>query len=154
MSTGNAIGLSAVATVVDATLIDGSGNPVSGNAVFDALAALAVQRTAAQALAAQRAVIAVGAANCDYADQTNATHFGKVVGLTVAAAGAGAQVQIQSSGAATNAGWAFTPDLDVFLGSAGQLTQTEPVAGNFAQIVGYATTATTMWISIAEPIRI
>jgi hypothetical protein len=108
---------------------------------------------ALQALGGHRVVVAVGSGSCDYADQNNAAHFARVVGVTVGAASLGALAPILQSGRLAHAGWSWAPDQDVFLGTSGQLTQTPPVFGFFSQALGFALSPTEMWVSLSEPIN-
>lgn len=156
MSAGNAIsvGGGGGSQIVDATIIDNSANAVSGNAVFDALAGLTpLTLTAVQALTPRSVVIASGSAGCDYANNTVVSHIGRVVGFIDGAAAAGVAVQVLRTGPLDNPGWTWTPNLPVFVTTAGQVSQTEP-AGAFVQIVGFALTATRLWVSLSQPIRI
>jgi hypothetical protein len=74
------------------------------------------------------------------------------LGLTVTAAGApGDVVAIQDRDVVDNPAWAWTVGGLVFAGSAGTLTQTPPSAG-WELVVGVATSATRLNISIDEPV--
>ena len=106
--------------------------------------------TAAIALGGHRAVL-VGLTGASYADNQVEAHAGRVSGVTVAAASIGAQVSFQSSGRLTEPSWNWTPDGDIWLGTSGQLTQTYPTGAVFAQRLGYAISATEMWIDLVEP---
>ena len=106
--------------------------------------------TAATALGGHRAVL-VGLTGAIYADNQIEAHAGRVSGVTVAAASSGAQVSFQSSGRLTEPSWSWAPDGDIWLGASGQLTQTYPSGAVFAQRLGYAISATEMWIDLVEP---
>jgi hypothetical protein len=112
----------------------------------------ALELKAAQALGGHRVVIAVGADGCDYADATNPAHFARVIGMTTGAAAAGALVTVQTSKSIDNAGWAWTPNGDLWLSANGLLTQTIPTGGAFVQPVGFALTPTRVWIDLTEPV--
>lgn len=71
-------------------------------------------------------------------------------GIAVHAAIAGSFVKIRTSGKLTDPSFSFTPDLPVFCGADGILTQTEPVSGELL-IVGQAVNTTTMLVNI-QPI--
>ena len=106
--------------------------------------------TAATALGGHRAVF-IASTGAQHADNATEAHAGRVAGVTVAAASIGALVSFQSSGRLAEPSWTWTPDADIWLGTAGQLTQTYPSGAVFAQRLGYAITATEMWIDIVEP---
>ena len=107
--------------------------------------------TAATAIGGHRAVL-VSAAGAVYADNTAEAHAGRVTGVTVGAASMGEQISFQSSGRLVEPSWAWTPDMDIWLGTDGQITQTYPAAAAFAQRIGYAISPTEMWIDLTEPV--
>lgn len=75
-----------------------------------------------------------------------------MLGVTVSAAQEGQDVIVQRSGTIDDAGWAWAEGL-VFVGAAGTMTQTPPVAG-WELVVGSAPSATRLNISFDEPVRL
>lgn len=86
-----------------------------------------------------------------YADHAMLADANLVLGITRGAVAAGALAQIQTGGLMTEPSWAWTPDLPVFVGPVGTLTQTAPLAG-FNLIVGIATAPTQIYIGARMPI--
>ena len=104
-----------------------------------------------EAVGGHRAVIISDSA-AFYADADNVAHAGRVAGITSQAGGAGASVLVQSSGPMTEPSWGWTPNGDIWLGLNGLLTQIPPGAAAFAQRLGYATSPTSIWVEISEPV--
>jgi hypothetical protein len=48
-------------------------------------------------------------------------------------------------------GWTWTPGLDIWLGDNGLMTQTFPVVAAFSQRLGFALSATRIWVDLSEP---
>lgn len=86
-----------------------------------------------------------------YADHATLADANLVLGITRGAVAAGALAQIQTGGLMTEPSWAWTPDLPVFVGPVGTLTQAAPLAG-FNLIVGIATSPTQIYIGARMPI--
>lgn len=86
-----------------------------------------------------------------YADHATVADANLVLGITRGAVAAGALAQIQTGGLMTESSWAWTPDLPVFVGPVGTLTQTAPLSG-FNLIVGIATSPTQIYIGAKTPI--
>lgn len=84
------------------------------------------------------------------ASASDVTHAGRVVGISLAAASAGASIAYVDDGAIDEPSWSFAPG-PVWLGEQGQITQALPSAG-FAQIVGTAVTPTRIVVSLQAPI--
>lgn len=114
---------------------------------------LTVSVTAGVALSGHKAVV-MAAGGAVYADAATATHRGRVLGITTGAASSGAAVEVATAGPLTEPSWAWMPDLPVYLGSGGALTQTVPTGGGTLQILGIAITATTLQIHLREPIAL
>lgn len=74
-----------------------------------------------------------------------------VLGMTLNAASADGVVNVQTSGPVTEPTWNWTPNLPVFLGVSGAMTQTPPATG-FQLVVGIATAPTTLVLGIKQPI--
>lgn len=105
-----------------------------------------------EAIGGHRAVVIGAGPAALYADSDNPAHAGRVAGITTQAGAAGAEVLVQSSGPLTEPSWAWAPDGDIWLGLDGLLTQILPVTAAFAQRLGYATSPTSMWVEISEPV--
>lgn len=86
-----------------------------------------------------------------YADCTNPAHLGAVLGVVANAYGAGDSAVVQTSFDISHAGWAFTPG-PVFAGAGGGLVQALPPGALFAQVLGYALSATRIRIDVQPPI--
>jgi hypothetical protein len=101
-----------------------------------------------------RVLAAASSSACGYADNTNPSNFGRVIGLSTSAAPDGAQVSYKSTGEMTNSGWTFPPGADLFAGINGMLTEIPPSkpAAVFSQRVAIAVTSNTISIRLAEPI--
>jgi len=109
-----------------------------------------VTKVAAVALSARRAVFIDGSDEVDYADNTTVAHADKVLGLTKTAVGAAASVEVHTFGDITDGGWTWAVGSPIFLSTTGFLTQTPPASG-FLIHLGYATSATSMFLRIQEP---
>lgn len=92
--------------------------------------------TAAQALGLYRAVTIDGF----YADTTTPASLNKYAGITTTALSLGEEKYVVKAGLMTEAGWTWTPDAPIFIGTNGTLTQT-PVSGPMRRI-GWAISAT------------
>lgn len=88
-----------------------------------------------------------------YADCTNLAHLGAVLGVVANAYSAGDSAVVQTSFDLHHAGWAFTPG-PVFAGVGGAIVQTLPPGAVFAQVLGYALSATRIHIDVQPPIAI
>lgn len=88
-----------------------------------------------------------------YADCTNPAHIGAVQGVIANAYGAGDPAVVQTDFDLTHAGWAFATG-PVFVGAAGALVQALPIGAVFAQVLGYALSATRIRIDVQPPIAL
>jgi len=86
-----------------------------------------------------------------YADATNLSHLGRVVGITLNAASDGDDVEVLIFGYIEFNGWDFDISAPVYLSTDGLITQTQPTTG-FSQIVGFAESPTRLFINLREPI--
>lgn len=86
-------------------------------------------------------------ADCSVAKCANA-----VMGITEGASLLGANTVVFNAGSLEHAGWSFTPDMPVFLGLAGAITQVLPAQAEFTQVLGMAVTATRISIHIQSAI--
>lgn len=103
--------------------------------------------TAAESLSGHRVVTFAGY----YASKDTVSDAFKVLGVTQGAAAAGDAATATTYGVIANAGWNWTLGSPVFLSTAGGLTQTPPTTG-FRIIIGHPQTATTLFVTISEPI--
>lgn len=116
-------------------------------------AAIISDRIAAQPLSGHRVVRTLPNGTVSYADRSVPGHADSVLGLTIGAAAAGARVDVMSSGFITESSWTWIPNQPLWLGSTGYLTQARPVSGSMLA-VGFAETATTIFIRIGQPIEL
>jgi hypothetical protein len=82
-------------------------------------------------------VVVVDGDDLIYASPANLDHAHRTVGLTLTASGAGQPSTAITYGPASDGGWNWDPDLPLWLGVDGTLTQTPPVAG-YLRIVATA----------------
>lgn len=87
-----------------------------------------------------------------YADAYNADHGDDVLGLTLGAATAGDDVQVQTGGTINEPSWDWTPEEPVFAGADGIPTQSPPTDAAFLLVIGFAITSTSMRVRIESPI--
>ena len=88
-----------------------------------------------------------------YASNADILHAHKVLGVTISASAANEPVFIIRNGDVTEPSWNWVPNLPVYLGDNGLLTQTPPESpALFSLIVGFPVTATKLFVSIREPI--
>lgn len=110
-----------------------------------------IVRMAGVALGGQRLVTTDAAGNAIYADNQVAAHANRVLGLTEGAASLGAPVSIRTGGEYDEPSWNWVPDTVLFLGTNGLLSATAPVNG-FSLPIGYAITATKIFIAVKQPV--
>lgn len=111
-----------------------------------------VDYTTGAAVSGHQVLAAQGTGAVVAASALLAAHLGAVAGISTGAAASGALVQVRASGLMQHAGWAFTPGLPVYLGDAGALVQALPPLALFAQVVGYARSATLLQVSLQPPV--
>lgn len=87
------------------------------------------------------------------ADCTNPAHRGAVLGLLANAYSPGDQAVVQTAFTLEHSGWTWSP-APVFVGTAGQLTQTLPVGAVFSQVVAHALSPTLVLVDVQPPITI
>lgn len=87
------------------------------------------------------------------ADCTNPAHRGAVLGLLANAYSPGEQAVVQTAFTLEHSGWTWSPG-PVFVGTAGQLTQTLPVGAVFSQVVAHALSPTLVLVDVQPPITI
>lgn len=131
------------ATVVG---VRGPGGPTGATGSSVAL------RTAGPALSALRVVWEDALGQVWPLSADDSAHMALVAGLTLSAAGAGGQVQVQRSGVLDAAGLGLVPGR-VWLGAGGQLTQAAPSAG-FDLLVGHAVAGGRMYLTFDDAINL
>lgn len=101
------------------------GDDEGGSAEFSALAG--------EALSGHRAVYVGDDGLAWYASKASASAV-RVAGITTGAASLGAAATIQPEGLLTEPSWTWSGNTPVWLGTAGQLTQSPPTTGYLVQI--------------------
>ena len=81
----------------------------------------------------------------------NATHAGRIIGMSISAAATGETVYCKRSGNVTNPAWALTPGERYYIGAGGELT-TSTTGMAFVQKIGIADSATVLFLQIEPPI--
>lgn len=104
-------------------------------------------------LSGHSAVAADAAGLLIKADCTNPAHRGAVLGLLANAYSPGDQAVVQTAFTLEHSGWTWSPG-PVFVGTAGQLTQTLPVGAVFSQVVAHALSPTLVLVDVQPPITI
>lgn len=104
-----------------------------------------ITKNAITNLGGHRVVVAT-IGGVEYADSADVDHIGRVLGITLGAVTAGNPADIIVSGEVVEASWNFVNGA-VYVGSNGLLTQSPPSSG-FSQIVGVATSATSLVVSL------
>lgn len=133
--------------VVEVGVVGQQGPP--GPAAPDGGSAMSV--TADQPIGGHR-VVRLEAGNPRYADCTQVLHANTVLGVTTGAASVGGALNVVRSGEVDEPSWAWTPNLPVYLGEGGVLTQAPPEGAAFYLIVGFPVATTKLFVSIREPI--
>ena len=87
------------------------------------------------------------------ADCTNPAHRGAVLGLLANAYSPGDQAVVHTAFTLEHSGWTWSPG-PVFVGTAGQLTQTLPVGAVFSQVVAHALSPTLVLVDVQPPTTI
>ncbi|MFZ5959861.1 hypothetical protein ACOXVJ_20360 [Pseudomonas knackmussii] len=113
----------------------------------------ALQKVAAVALSGHRLVFSTDGVAVDYADCGALANRNNTLGMTLGAADAGALVNVQRSGEVVFEGWAWSSG-PVFLGHAGQVTQSLPQDAAFSLVVGFAMNATTLFLDMGVAITL
>lgn len=151
------IGAPGVSAAIRPTAIRGAIGTPSRPGVLSYLAAASangdavmVYKTAAQPLEKNRAVY-LAADGLRYADPADVDNADAVLGITTHSAAVGQGVLVQTAGEITDVAFAWTPREPMYLGAAGTMTQTSPVAGVHVEL-GFALTAGAAFIRIQRAI--
>lgn len=110
-----------------------------------------LERTADVVLSAYKVVYATAGDGANYADHTQLLHRLGLLGITLHAASSGSLVQIIRSGELEEATWSWTPELPIYCGVGGMLTQVPPTTGWLGQ-VAYATSPTSIIVNLGPPV--
>lgn len=110
------------------------------------LAGPAVEVTAGEDLDVGKVVAVIGG-EAFYASKENIEHRGAILGIVVRAANTGSLALVQVYGPLTNIAWTWTPDLPIYVGDSGELTQTYP-AGGYVQQVARAFSSDLIFVDI------
>jgi hypothetical protein len=108
--------------------------------------------TTAEAIGGHRLVTTDASGLAIYADSSDVSHAGRVVGLSTGAASLGGTVTVQYGGSLTDPSFSYTPGDILYVGTNGLISTTPGTA--FSQVIGYAEAATTIFIRIHQPILI
>lgn len=110
--------------------------------------------TAGEAISAFRGIALNQSGNAVHATNAQAGDALRFVGIATQAAVLGGPARWKSTGGLINPAWAWDVNMPIFLGAAGELTQTPPVAPDaaFSLAVGFATSPTSMFVSLHDPI--
>ena len=80
----------------------------------------------------------------------NATHAGRIVGVSTTSAAAGGTVYCKRSGSVVNPAWALTAGERYYIGAGGEPT-VDPANMAFGQKIGIAESATNLFLQIESP---
>lgn len=87
----------------------------------------------------------------EYVSHSNSFDANRVLGMSLNAAAAGDVVTVAVLGYVSETTWNLIPDLPVYLGEDGYITQTPPESG-FLLVVGVAISPTSLYVDVGEPI--
>lgn len=108
---------------------------------------------AAGALGGHRVVGPTTAGTYSYVDNATLLDALRTVGVTTGAASTGAAFNVMTEGPVTEPSWAWTPNAPIYVGTNGTLTQAAPTSpAKFVLQIGFALTATTMFVRRRDPI--
>lgn len=113
---------------------------------------LRVQKLASSALSGHRVVKFTGATGAAYVDPTVLADAHLAAGLTLGAAAPGDAIQVLVTGEIEETSWVWTPGQLIFVGAAGSLVSAVGVGFAWSQIVGVATSPTTIFVQPRGPI--
>ena len=130
--------LNPVATLADLNIASGS---------------LIYSYVAGENLSGHRAVYMGSNGKIYYADNSSVAQMNSVLGMTTGAAVVDTPVSVQAYGTLIEPTWAWTPGLQLWIGTAGAITQTIPVTG-YALEIGTAVNATSAFINPKIPIKL
>jgi hypothetical protein len=109
--------------------------------------------TAGAILSANKAVVSGSNGRFIYADKDILSHMSCLFGVTTQSIDNLATGIVQTYGILSNNTWSWSLGNSIYLGSNGELTQVIPTTG-FLLCVGFAVTATKMFIDLGDPIEL
>ena len=112
---------------------------------------IATDHLAGEALGGNRGVIVGNDNKIYYADQSNLTHFNRVLGITTGAAVQDDPASVRVGGIMAEPSWTWDLDKFIYLGINGLLTQTPPGTG-FLLEMGWPINPTSMMVDIKLPL--
>lgn len=133
-------------------MMTGLQGPIGPTGPAGGAAGSSIIYTAGTSVNGHRAVVMSGG-KVIHADNTTASHYNQVLGVSLGAAVLDDPVEVQLWGDITEPSWSWTAGQSIFVGAAGVLTQTVPTSG-FQQIVGFALTTTSMRVDVLHAIDI
>lgn len=116
--------------------------------------ATGITRVASIALGGHRLVANTIDGRLAYASNDDAQSAYTLLGITLSAVAPNGAVDVQSFGLVTEPSWTLTPNLPVYLGTNGLLTQVAPTApaALFSLVVGFAMSTTSIFLNLHEAI--
>lgn len=110
-----------------------------------------VIRPAAATVSALR-LLSESGAGVSHLDPSDDDSVAGMLGVSLTAGSAGAEIKIKTGGTIDDAGWSWSPGF-VFAGPGGSLTQTPPASG-WEIVVGHAPSATRLNLTFDEPVKL
>lgn len=101
-----------------------------------------------------KVVMLDGSGKLAYASSDNLDHAPRVIGITTNAASINNEVLVLGIGEVTEPSWNWQPNLPIYLGLDGALTQEQPVfpTNKFSMVVGFPITNIAVFFNIGHPI--
>jgi hypothetical protein len=88
-----------------------------------------------------------------YSDPTSAESVRKIVGMSITAGATDSQIKMLSYGKYADSGWNLDPNLPIYLGNNGTITQVAPATGSVV-LLGHVQSPTTIFLDIKQPITL
>lgn len=111
--------------------------------------------TATTPIGGHRVLTMTAGGDLAYASNDDVDSIGRVLGISINAAGAGGSVSVVRAGDVEEPSWDWVVSLPIYLGANGMLTQTPPESpAVFSLIVGFPLTSTSLFFSPREPITL
>ena len=146
----HALLVNAKSLVGNSTQANGTSEEIAvrGNAVLadSGLVVGALSLTSTAPLNAYKLITTDAAGFAVYASSAEVSHVDQVLGVAL---NSGTALQVQTMGVVDNTGWSWTPGSPLFVGVNGDIT-TNPGTGLFSQLVGYAQSATRIFIRLGR----
>lgn len=113
-----------------------------------------IARISSAALGGHRMVANTVDGRLGYASSDDLQSAFTILGMTLNAVSANGSVEVQSAGLVTESTWTWTPNLPIYLGLNGLLTQAVPTTPTalFSLVVGFALSPTSIFINLHEAI--